>query len=238
MSAANKLHVAFLAVVVATAAATSVGHAQGAGDASLDVTIRLLPENAVGPGDLTRRIELPPAAAPRGRDPFAALKLLAPEANENELKPLLALVEQARPGQVRFLVVGDGPYEQEVRARAPRGTVLTGKLHGTALSEAFASGDVFLFPSTTDTFGNVILEAQASGLPVIVSDIGGPRDLVSHGIDGLISKGHDAGELTEAIRTLASDSTLRIKMGKAARVRVESRNWTEAFECFWNASPE
>ena len=150
----------------------------------------------------------------------------------------LALVEQARPGQVRFLVVGDGPYEQEVRARAPRGTVLTGKLHGSALSEAFASGDVFLFPSTTDTFGNVILEAQASGLPVIVSDIGGPRDLVSHGIDGLISKGHDAGELTEAIRTLASDSTLRIKMGKAARVRVESRNWTEAFECFWNASPE
>jgi phosphatidylinositol alpha 1,6-mannosyltransferase len=73
---------------------------------------------------------------------------------------------------------------------------------------------------------------------VIVSDIGGPRDLVEHGTDGLITKGHDGGELTEAIRTLANDSTLRINMGKAARSRVESRNWTEAFEQFWNASPE
>lgn len=64
MSAANKWQVAFLTVVVATAAGASVGRAQDAGDASLEVTIRLLPENAVGPGELTRRIELPPAAAP------------------------------------------------------------------------------------------------------------------------------------------------------------------------------
>ena len=91
---------------------------------------------------------------------------------------------------------------------------------------------------STDTFGNVILEAQASGLPVIVSDIGGPRDLVDHGKDGLITKGYDVGELVEAIRTLANDSTLRLNMGKAARARVESRNWTEAFEHFWNTSPE
>jgi len=141
------------------------------------------------------------------------------------------------PSHVRPLFVGDGPYMPEMKKLLPD-AIFTGYLDGDDLARAYASADFFVFPSTTDTFGNVILEAQASGLPVIVSDIGGPRDLVSHGIDGLISKGHDAGELTEAIRTLASDSTLRINMGKAARVRVESRNWTEAFECFWNASPE
>ena len=141
------------------------------------------------------------------------------------------------PSHVRPLFVGDGPYMAEMKKLLPN-AIFTGYLDGEDLASAYASADFFVFPSTTDTFGNVILEAQASGLPVIVSDIGGPRDLVSHGIDGLISKGHDAGELTEAIRTLASDSTLRINMGKAARVRVESRNWTEAFECFWNASPE
>ena len=116
--------------------------------------------------------------------------------------------------------------------------IFTGYLDGEDLARAYASADFFVFPSTTDTFGNVILEAQASGLPVIVSDIGGPRDLVDHGKDGLISKGHDVGELVEAIRTLANDSTLRLNMGKAARARVESRNWTEAFERFWNNSPE
>jgi glycosyltransferase involved in cell wall biosynthesis len=139
--------------------------------------------------------------------------------------------------RVRPLFVGDGPYMSEMKKLLPD-AIFTGYLDGEDLACAYASAHFFVFPSTTDTFGNVILEAQASGLPVIVSDIGGPRDLVEHGTDGLITKGHDAGELTEAIRTLANDSTLRLNMGKAARARVESRNWTEAFEHFWNASPE
>ena len=138
---------------------------------------------------------------------------------------------------VRPLFVGDGPYMAEMKKLLPD-AIFTGYLDGEDLARAYASADFFVFPSTTDTFGNVVLEAQASGLPVIVSDIGGPRDLVAHGKDGLISKGHDVGELVEAIRTLANDSTLRLNMGKAARARVESRNWTEAFERFWNNSPE
>jgi glycosyltransferase involved in cell wall biosynthesis len=106
------------------------------------------------------------------------------------------------------------------------------------LAIAYASADFFVFPSTTDTFGNVILEAQASGIPVIVSDIGGPRDLVEQGVEGYITKGQDAAELAEAIRKLAGDAESRKRMGEAGRVRVETRDWAEAFSRFWNESPE
>ena len=116
--------------------------------------------------------------------------------------------------------------------------IFTGYLSGEDLAKAYASADFFVFPSTTDTFGNVILEAQASGIPTIVSDIGGPRDLVAHDKDGLVTKGHDAAELAAAIKKLASNPVLRSRMGQAARARVESRDWSEACEKFWNESPE
>ena len=106
------------------------------------------------------------------------------------------------------------------------------------LAVAYASADMFVFPSTTDTFGNVILEAQASGIPAIVSDVGGPRDLVLHGKDGFVTKSLDSTELAGAIRTLVEHPSLRHHMGLAGRGKVESRDWTEAFEKFWRESPE
>jgi glycosyltransferase involved in cell wall biosynthesis len=138
---------------------------------------------------------------------------------------------------VRPVIVGDGPYMAEMR-RLLRDAIFTGYLDGEDLARAYASADFFAFPSTTDTFGNVVLEAQASGIPVIVSDIGGPRDLVSHGVDGYVTKGLDAADLAEAIRKLAADPVLRKQMGEYGRTRVETRDWNEAFERFWNESPE
>jgi glycosyltransferase involved in cell wall biosynthesis len=137
---------------------------------------------------------------------------------------------------VRALFVGDGPYLAEMKRLLPD-ALFTGYLRGEELAHAYASADFFVFPSTTDTFGNVVLEAQASGLPVIVSDVGGPRDLVQHGRDGFITKALDSGELAEAIRRLTEDPKLRERMGLLARGRVETRDWSEAFETFWNASP-
>jgi glycosyltransferase involved in cell wall biosynthesis/predicted metal-dependent phosphoesterase TrpH len=137
---------------------------------------------------------------------------------------------------VRPLFVGDGPYLAEMKRLLPD-ALFTGYLRGEELADAFASADFFVFPSTTDTFGNVVLEAQASGLPVIVSDMGGPRDLVQHGRDGFITKALDSGELAEAIRRLTEDPRLRERMGLLARGRVETRDWSEAFETFWHASP-
>lgn len=88
-------------------------------------------------------------------------------------------VMAAYPGRVRFMVVGDGPWEAGMRAEAPGGTVFLGRLEGDALSAAYASCDLFLFPSTTDTFGNVLLEAMASGVPVVGADVGPTRELLA-----------------------------------------------------------
>ena len=138
---------------------------------------------------------------------------------------------------VRPIIVGDGPYMAEMK-RLLGDAIFTGYLGGEDLAKAYASADFFAFPSTTDTFGNVILEAQASGIPVIVSDVGGPRDLVAHGKDGFVTKANDAADLANAIRQLAENPTLRATMGEAGRRRVEDRDWSEAAEKFWNYSPE
>lgn len=138
---------------------------------------------------------------------------------------------------VRPVFIGEGPYLAEMKKLLPD-AIFTGYLRGEELADAYASADFFAFPSTTDTFGNVVLEAQACGLPVIVSDVGGPRDLVQHGKDGFVTKALDVGELAEAIRRLSEDPALRESMGSAARTRVETRDWSEAFEKFWNGSPE
>jgi len=136
---------------------------------------------------------------------------------------------------VRLFVVGDGPYSKALAELVPD-AIFTGYLAGAELATAYASADIFVFPSTTDTFGNVIIEAQASGLPVIVSDLGGPRELVQPGVNGLVTKALDASALAQAIRRLASDGDARRQMGREARQSVLDRSWPDAFEKFWAAT--
>jgi glycosyltransferase involved in cell wall biosynthesis len=133
---------------------------------------------------------------------------------------------------VQLFVVGHGPYSEALAKSLP-GAVFTGYLRGTELATAYASADIFLFPSTTDTFGNVILEAQASGLPVVVSDSGGPKELVADKTNGLITKSHDVEDFTRAIRELVADRALRERMANAARDSVTDRSWPRAFAKFW-----
>jgi glycosyltransferase involved in cell wall biosynthesis len=117
----------------------------------------------------------------------------------------------------RLVIVGDGPYRHELERRLD-GTpaTFTGLLQGEELARAFASADAMIFPSTTDTWGNVVLEAQASGLPVVVTDKGGPHELIMNGVTGLMVKGHDSAALAAALRTLMDEAT-RLQMGRAAR---------------------
>ena len=172
------------------------------------------------------------------RDGEAGMLFVGRISKEKNLDTLVAstrrLAEWKTP--VRPIFVGEGPYLAEMKRLLPD-AIFTGYLRGEELAGAYASADFFVFPSTTDTFGNVVLEAQASGLPVIVCDVGGPRDLVQHGRDGFITRALDAGELAEAIRRLTEDPKLRKRMGGLARSRVETRDWSEAFELFWHASP-
>ena len=136
---------------------------------------------------------------------------------------------------VRLFVVGHGPYSEALAKSLPD-AFFTGYLSGTELATAYASADIFVFPSTTDTFGNVILEAQASGLPVVVSDSGGPKELVAHKANGLITRSHNVEDFTDAIRALVTNRALRERMANSARDSVTDRSWPRAFAKFWAAT--
>ena len=133
-----------------------------------------------------------------------------------------------------LVVVGDGPYRQEMeRALRETPAVFTGYLSGTDLAEAYASCDFFVFPSSTDTFGNVVLEAQASGLPVIVSDQGGPQENVVEGQTGLIFSSGMEESLIQALTWMTSCPAMRQEMGKKARASMEQRSFMKSFLATW-----
>jgi glycosyltransferase involved in cell wall biosynthesis len=133
---------------------------------------------------------------------------------------------------IQLFIVGHGPYSQALAESLPD-AFFTGYLTGKELAQAYASADIFVFPSTTDTFGNVIIEAQASGVPVVVSDSGGPKELVEDAENGLITRSHDVDDFTRAVRRLITDPALRERMGNRARKSVIDRTWPAAFRKFW-----
>jgi glycosyltransferase involved in cell wall biosynthesis len=136
---------------------------------------------------------------------------------------------------IQLFVVGHGPYSEALAGELPD-AFFTGYLTGRDLAAAYASADVFVFPSTTDTFGNVVIEAQASGIPVVVSDSGGPKELVEDHENGLITKSRNADDLARAIKLLVTDPKLREQMAARARESVIDRTWPNAFRKFWTAT--
>jgi glycosyltransferase involved in cell wall biosynthesis len=135
---------------------------------------------------------------------------------------------------LRLIIVGDGPYLRTMK-QAMQGLpcYFTGYVRGNRLSEIYAGSDLFLFPSTTDTFGNVVLEAQASGLPVIVTDKGGPCENMIDGQTGLVIPADDSQALYEAIKSLIDHPDRRQRMGNAARRYMEQRSFEAAFLQTW-----
>lgn len=129
-------------------------------------------------------------------------------------------------------VVGDGPYRAAM-ARAINGAHFTGYLHGADLSRVYASSDLFVFPSRTDTLGQAVMEAQASGLAAIVSDEGGPREIVRDGATGLVLAGSDASAWARAIVDLAADEARRTRLGAAGHEAMQRRTIEASFEAFW-----
>ena len=136
-------------------------------------------------------------------------------------------------------IVGDGPYLKEMRETLKgTPTVFTGYLEGDALAGVYASCDLFVFPSTTDTFGNVILEAQASGLPVIVTDSGRPQENLIPGKTGLVVRANDPDAFRDGIKTLITNSDRLRNMGKRARQYMEGRAFDKAFNKTWQIYEE
>lgn len=134
-----------------------------------------------------------------------------------------------RDPRLHLVLAGGGPEEEVVRERVGEHATFLGWLQGVELARAYASADVFLFPSATDTFGQVILEAQASGLPVVAVAAGGPLSLIQDRVSGLLcAPRRDA--LAEAVLELASCPLLRRRLGAVALAEVRRRTWEGAME--------
>lgn len=154
---------------------------------------------------------------------------------EKNLERLLAAFKQVREAEpdAELIVVGDGPHRSELaKAHADSSIIFTGFLDGEPLSRAYAGADVFVFPSMTDTFGNVVLEAQASGLPAIVADKGGPAEIVAHGQTGLVVDASRVEPLAEAMLDLLRDQERRTDMAQKALEAAEKSSWEAAARHF------
>lgn len=126
----------------------------------------------------------------------------------------------------RVVIVGDGPDRSFAERNLP-GAIFTGFLNGEELSTAYASSDIFIFPSDSESFGNVTLEAMASGLVCICADATGSRSLVVPGKTGYLVPADNAETFATHIDALAMDPNLRQRMGEAGRVRAQTFSWDE-----------
>lgn len=142
-------------------------------------------------------------------------------APEKQVEDLVAL---AGMEGTRLVIVGDGPARRALEGALPD-AVFTGHLSGSALAEALASFDVFVHPGESETFGQTIQEALASGVPVVATGVGGPVDLVRSSVDGWLYRPGDLRDLRARVADLAGDAGKRRAFAAAARESVRDRSW-------------
>jgi glycosyltransferase involved in cell wall biosynthesis len=151
--------------------------------------------------------------------------------HEKKLTVLAEAFRTLAPSKTELVLVGSGPAEADIRAAlAGLPARFMGVKEGEELAQLFAAGDVFAFPSTTETFGQVVQEAMASGMPVVGCDAEGVRDLVQQGQTGLLARPNDPRDFAAALRTLLDDAPRRAAMGTAARAFAETRSWAEVMD--------
>ncbi len=151
---------------------------------------------------------------------------LSAEKQIERIRPVL----DAMP-QVRLALVGDGPHRQQLE-RIFEGTPTTfvGYLAGEELASAYASGDAFLFPSSTETLGLVLLEAMAAGCPVVGANRGGIPDIVSDGVNGCLYDPDNSESLISAAQRLLGSLETRVALRRSARQEAERWGWASATE--------
>jgi glycosyltransferase involved in cell wall biosynthesis len=126
----------------------------------------------------------------------------------------------------RLAFVGEGPMLAELRQRLPRAH-FAGWQHGEDLARWYASADLFVFPSTTETFGNVVLEGFASGLPAIVADAGGPRDLVTHGVNGRLAEPDSVDDFAAQLEALLAQPSEVRRLRHGALETATRYRWAQ-----------
>ncbi|KRE47356.1 glycosyltransferase family 4 protein [Paenibacillus sp. Soil522] len=164
---------------------------------------------------------------------FLFVGRLAPEKDMDILLQLMQRLPDEIRGQVHWLIVGDGPMMEQARQEAPQNATFAGYQSGEALAEFYASSDLFVFPSSTETFGNVVLEASASGLPAIVADSGGVTEIVQHGKTGMHVQARNAESFLAALTDWIDHPDKWQEFGVRARAYALSRTWDQAMESIY-----
>lgn len=147
-------------------------------------------------------------------------------AAEKNLDILMQTWQRLTLDNCRLLLIGDGPLRRRLEELSDKRVVFAGYRHGEELATLYASSELFVFPSLSETFGNVVLEAMASGLPVIAFDVAGPGDIVRHGESGSLVEPNNVTHFTDAMRHLALTPGIRCALGNAARRYAETQSWS------------
>jgi phosphatidylinositol alpha 1,6-mannosyltransferase len=166
------------------------------------------------------------SSCPSGTHRLLAVSRLSPEKRLDIVIHSCEIV--ARKRRVAVSIVGRGPSRRKLSRLADHRTQFTGPLSGVALPAVYRGADIFVSASPAETLGQVLLEAQASGLPCVVSPSGAARHTIEPGVTGIVAAADEPEAFASAIDELLHDDQRRARMGSAARARIMNMSWTEA----------
>lgn len=154
---------------------------------------------------------------------------LAPEKDIDTLQHLIAKTAHTR-NDIHWLIIGDGPLAINLREAVPNTNVtFTGYLQGKDLAEAYACSNIMVFPSATETFGNVVLESLACGTPVIGANSGGVKNIITDGQTGVLCPPKHADSFLSSIHSLLRNEEQLMQMSIAASSYAKTKSWDEIF---------
>ncbi|SEB98969.1 glycosyltransferase family 1 protein [Paenibacillus sp. GP183] len=155
---------------------------------------------------------------------------LAPEKDLDIMIDVMKRMPDALRSQIRWFFVGEGPMLKQLQAEAPSNATFTGYLSGEPLAELYASADLFVFPSSTETFGNVVLESLASGTPVIGARAGGVQEIIQNGKTGLLCPPRDPDAFIRAIVNMLERPERLTDFGHEGRAYASTQSWETIFD--------
>lgn len=155
---------------------------------------------------------------------------IAREKNLSLLMDSFRNLNKKYQNKVELIITGDGPELKSLKEKAPANVIFTGFKNGLELSRIYASADIFAFPSVTETYGNVIIEAMASGLPVVAVLAGGVKENLINNYNGLACQGNNVQEFTVKLEKIVLDDKLRKSLAHNARQYALEQSWDHVFE--------